>query len=236
MKRKIICIVIASILVIATSGFGIYYFSPATFLKGISPQDVGCIVVFNGSTGARFTVSDEDEVETVITNLQGVTAKRDGVSVNYDGFAYQLTMMDTQGKTVDILIVNGTDSLRRDPFFYEITDGSLCYDLLQALEAKHGKSNDSGLHSGNSANGNRWFEGTVKSVNGNSIQVIPCADTWEAQSGGTVGITVTLRLTDGTVATAPQKGDQVRITYNGQIAESYPPQILKVDSVEIIGA
>ena len=234
MKRKIICIVIASILILGAAGFGIYYFSPTTFLKGHSPQDIGCIVVFNGSTGTRFTVSDATEVETIVENLKSVTAKRNGISVNYDGFAYQLTIMDSKGKTVDTIIVNGTDSLRRDPFFYEITDGSLCYDLLQSLETKHAQNSDGELHSGNLDNGNRWFEGTVKSVNGNSIQVIPYADTWEAQNAGAQGITVTLRLTDGTTATVPQKGDQVRITYNGQIAESYPPQILKVESVEII--
>ena len=234
MKRKIICIVMASILILSAAGFGIYYFSPTTFLNGHSPQDVGCIVVFNGSTGIRFTISDVTEVETVVENLKSVTAKRDGISVNYDGFAYQLTIMDAKGKTVDTLIVNGADSLRRDPFFYEITNGSLCYELLHTLEIKYGHNTDSGLHSGDLDNGNRWFEGTVKSVNSNSIQVIPHADTWEAQSGGTVGITVTLRLTDGTTATAPQKGDQVRIIYNGQIAESYPPQILKVESVEIL--
>lgn len=232
MKKRTVCIILVVILLSFCIGFEIYYRAPVNFLENVSSKDVGCIAVFNGSSGARFTVSDEETMLQIIENLQGVTAKRNGISPNHDGYAYQLTFMDEQGKTIDTLIVNSANTVRKDPFFYEITDGTLCYGLLQTLESIHGQSGDSGLHSGYLEDGSRWFEGTVKSVNGNSIQITPCADTWEYQSGGAAGIIVTLRLSDGTTAPVPQKGDQVRITYDGMIAESYPPQILHVYAME----
>lgn len=232
--KKAVCIVVALVLCLGTVGFGIYYISPTAFLKGIASEDVGCIAIFNGSTGARFTVTNQAEIQTIVTNLQSITAKRCGLSVNEDGFSYQLTFMNGQGKTVDTVTVNSPNAIRRDPFFYEITDGEVCYSFLQSLEILYANSGDSGLHSGVLENGGRWFEGTVLSVNGTSMQVSPCADTWEHQSSGKEGITVTLRLTDGSVAPAPQKGDTVKITYNGMIAESYPPQILHVYHITVL--
>ena len=231
---KALCITLAVILILCAAGAGFYYLFPVTILKNVDPQEVGSIAVFNGSTGARFTVAHEGEIFTIVDNLQGVSVKRNGISSSTDGFAYSLTVMDKKGRTIDTITVNGPYALRDDPFFYQITQGESCYSYLQHLETAYANSGDSGLHSGYMKNGNRWFEGTVKSVHGNSMQIIPCADTWEAQSGGDAGITVTLRLQDGSTAPAPQKDGMVRIVYNGMIAESYPPQILHVYSVEIL--
>ena len=231
---KLFCIVLSVILILCTVGAGYYYLAPISILENVTADEVGCIVVFNGSSGARFTVAGDGEIQTIVQNLQNVTVKRNGLSINVDGFAYSLTVMDQSGDIMDTITVNGPHALRQDPFFYEVTVGETCYTYLQYLETAYANSGDSGLHSGYLTNGNRWFEGPVKSVNGNSMQIIPRADTWESQSGGTAGITVTLRLSNGEIAPAPQKGDVVRITYVGMIAESYPPQIFHVYSVEIV--
>ena len=232
---KAACIVLSIILILCAVGVGFYHLAPASILKDISAEEVGCIVVFNGSTGARFTVAADGKIHTIVQNLQGITAKRDGLSAHVDGFVYQLTVMDQRGDVLETVTVNGPHALQQDPFFYKVTAGETCYAYLQHLETAHANSGDSGLHSGYLTNGDRWFEGTVKSVRGSSMQVIPRADTWEAQSGGDAGITVTLRLNNGETAPTPEKDDVVRITYDGMIAESYPPQIFHVSSVEIVG-
>lgn len=227
---KIICIVLSLILIFGT----VYYFFPTSLLEDVVADEVGCIVVQHGSSGARFTVVGDGEIRAILQNLQSVTVKRDGLSIKEDGFGYQLTLMDQQGDVMETIIVNSSTQLRKTPFFYKLTSGETCYSYLQELEAAYSNNGDSGLHSGYLTNGDRWFEGTVKSVNGSSMQITPRADTWEAQSGGNAGITVTLRLSNGETAPTPQKGDVVRITYDGMIAESYPPQILHVHSIEIV--
>lgn len=232
---KKICIVLAIVLVLGAIGFGFYYTSPASFFEKISQENVDCIAVFNGRTGRSFNVTDADELATILQSLKNVTARRNGLSIREDGYGYRLTLMDQSGKALDVITVNTETSLRRDPFLYEITNGTLCYEFLEALETEMAFGDPNSIHAGTLENGKRWFEGFVTQVRENSIQVSPCANTWEAQSGASAGITVTLRLTDGTVSSQPQKGERVRITYNGEIAESYPPQILKVDRIEILG-
>ena len=227
---KIFCAILAIVLIFGA----VYYFSPVSFLKDVLAEDVGCIVVHNGSTGANFTVIGEGEIRQIVQNLQSISVKRKGLSLKEDGYIYRLTVMDQRGDIIDIVTVNSHTELCQKPFFYETTKSDTCFAYLQYLETAYDNSGDSGLHSGNLANGDRWFEGAVKSVHGNSMQIIPRADTWEAQSGGDAGITVTLRLTNGETAPAPEKGDVVRITYDGMIAESYPPQILHVSSIETV--
>lgn len=227
---KIFCAILAIVLIFGA----VYYFSPVSFLKDVLAEDVGCIVVHNGSTGASFTVIGEGEIRQIVQNLQSISVKRKGLSLKEDGYTYRLTVMDQRGDIIDTVTVNSPTELCQKPFFYEATESDTCFAYLQYLETAYDNSGDSGLHSGYLTSGDRWFEGTVKSVHGNSMQIIPRADTWEAQSGGDAGITVTLRLTNGETAPAPEKGDVVRITYDGMIAESYPPQILHVSSIETV--
>ena len=92
---KIICIVLSLILIFGA----VYYFSPTSLLEDVVADEVGCIVVQHGSSGARFTVVGDGEIRAILQNLQSVTVKRDGLSIKEDGFGYQLTLMDQQGQS-----------------------------------------------------------------------------------------------------------------------------------------
>jgi hypothetical protein len=45
---------------------------------------------------------------------------------------------DNSGKEIDSFIINSTDTIRDDPFFY-CGNGDLCFDYLKELEDKYVK-------------------------------------------------------------------------------------------------
>ena len=85
-----------------------------------------------------------------------------------------------------------------------------------------------GLHDGNVEDG-RWFDAEVLDVHEGSISVRGFEGTLE---GFYEEITVSCRLKSGETVTGFSEGDVIRITYSGEMAESYPPQIFGVYSIE----
>lgn len=76
-------------------------------------------------------------------------------------------------------------------------------------------------------NGSRWFIAKVLEVSSSNIRVMPLGDGFEAKQALDSGIIVHSEI-------EASINDYVRITYSGAIAESYPPQIFSVTSVELI--
>lgn len=88
-------------------------------------------------------------------------------------------------------------------------------------------SDEANIFSGDLTDGSRWFVAEVLEVSGSNITVMPLGDGFEASSAIGAGLIVH--------ATADVKSkDLVKVTYNGLIAESYPPQIFSVFSVDVL--
>lgn len=79
-------------------------------------------------------------------------------------------------------------------------------------------------------NGRVWFEAVVLEYNGGSLLVKPCEGTNELRSSDK--IYVSTKTENGGELPEFQKGDKLKITYDGTIMESYPAQISKVFSIE----
>lgn len=129
-------IIAAVIAIIAISV--VWYFSPRIFLSGVKPSDVKSISVFDGNTGKSFVIDDLTEIKYVVDNIQGIEMKRDKVSVGYLGFCFRMSFNDSDGKEIDSFVINSTDTIRDDPFFYHC-NGGLCFDYLKELENMYGK-------------------------------------------------------------------------------------------------
>ena len=129
MKKKRIMIPVLILLFI----LGTWYYTPKRFLSGVSSTDVGSIEVFNGSTGNSFTVTKPSQIANIVENIRSVDMKKEKLSSGYDGFVYNLTFKNTDGKTIDSLIINSEYIIRDDPFFY-CSSRALCFDYLQELE------------------------------------------------------------------------------------------------------
>ncbi len=135
-KKYILCGVVALLLVVVII-VCVWYFSSKTFLKNANAEDVASISVFNGSTGKKFVIEDSGEIEFIVNNIQSIAWHRSGVSFSHDGYNFDLSFIDKDGKEIDSFILNNSYAIRKAPFFYNNTDIPACYDYLQALENKY---------------------------------------------------------------------------------------------------
>ncbi len=134
-KKKLIPIMIAVVLIIAAT---IYCLVPKTFGKEINPEEVDHIDVFDGNTGAKFTVDDPDDIKYIVENIKSKTMKKAGISLGRMGYRFSVVYADSNGKAIlPEFIINAEDTIRQDPFFYHC-DGGLCFEYLAKLETEIG--------------------------------------------------------------------------------------------------
>lgn len=120
-KKRVLLIAGGAVLALVLLLF-VLYSLPKTFLSGVDAADIQYIRVFDGSDGSSFVINEREDVEAIVTRVQSVKMKRGKISSNYDGYRFSLTFVDSRGETVETLILNGADTIRKDPFFYEAAD------------------------------------------------------------------------------------------------------------------
>ena len=135
MKQKKIRFIIATVFVLIVA-LAIWYFIPTTFLNKVNPSDIKSISVFDGNTGERFDFSNADEIHYVVENIQNTKMKKDTLSIGYTGFRFRISFFDRNGKEIESFIINTSNTIRKDPFFYRC-DGNLCFDYLKELAEKY---------------------------------------------------------------------------------------------------
>lgn len=132
MKRKAQKLLI--LIAVAAVAASALYFTPKTFLRGVDPDEVSRIDVFDGNTGVAFSVRQPEEVRSIVENIQSIPMRRDGISLGYMGYSFRLRFLDEDGrKLVRGFILNGEGVIRQDPFFYR-SDGGLCWESLRTIE------------------------------------------------------------------------------------------------------
>lgn len=134
-KKKVSLLIIIAILALLAIS-AIWYFLPIGFLSGVEPFDIKSIAVFDGNTGIRFDISDIDEICYIVENIQDTRMERDKISTGYSGFSFHMRFYDETGKEIESFVINSSDTIRKDPFFYRC-DGNLCFDYLKELECKY---------------------------------------------------------------------------------------------------
>ena len=129
MKKRLLAILL--ILVLAGA---VYYMTPKYFGRGVEPASVDHIQVFDGNTGNGFTVDDPEDIEYIVNNVKSQKMKRDGISIGHMGYLFQVSYVDSKDKDIiPLFIINGDNTVRKDPFFYRC-DGGLCVDYLKKIE------------------------------------------------------------------------------------------------------
>ncbi len=86
--------------------------------------------------------------------------------------------------------------------------------------------------SGKAGVGKFYFHAEVVEVHNGYIMVTPVEGAAQGRSSDLIDVSLTLR--SGEVVSGVEKGDTVRIIYNGEIMESYPARIAKAFDIIVI--
>lgn len=140
MKKELrILVILIAVLLVGTVG---YYFMPKKFGKNVNPSEVDHINVFDGNTGTGFTITDSEDIEYIVANIQGISMKRDGISLGRTGYSFKISYINSNDKDIiPVFILNSDNTICKDPFFYRC-DGGLCFDYLKACEEKYRTINE----------------------------------------------------------------------------------------------
>lgn len=133
MKKRVlifgtIAVVLLAILVI--------WFNATIDLMDLDSNEVVEIVVFNGNTGKETRITDETQIENIINNLNGIKMKRWQPSVGYMGYSFNVTIYLADGNMAsgwNNFVINSSNTIRKDPFFYTVVEGSIDYDYIASI-------------------------------------------------------------------------------------------------------
>ena len=115
-----------------------YYYAPVTFLKGVEPEDIACITIFDGNTGEVSDITGTKDIAYITENIQSIPVRRTGISILEMGYRFRMTFTDKKGGVVEELTVNSEDTIRKDPFFLTTEEGGLCFDYIwDLMDAEH---------------------------------------------------------------------------------------------------
>ena len=131
-KKSILLLVVAVILLI---GISVWYNIPFK-VTNLEPEEVKEIVVFNGNTGKTTHITDAQQIQSIIENLNAVEVKRGKLSVGYTGYSFRMTIYLSDGKEAggwNHFIINSAESIRKDPFFYSVVAGKIDYDYIKGI-------------------------------------------------------------------------------------------------------
>lgn len=133
MKRK--AIIFLSVLAILLVGFVIWYNIPID-LMNLEYNEVLEIVVFNGNTGKATHITDKEQIQHIIENLNHMELKRGKPSIGYMGYSFKISIYLLDGEQADgwnNFVINSDHSIRKDPFFYTVIKGQIDCDYIESI-------------------------------------------------------------------------------------------------------
>lgn len=138
MKKKTI-IMLCAVLTLTAAAI-LWYNLPVDFVR-LSPDEVSEIYVFNGMNGQDVHITDRENIEYIISNFGTVKLRRDGISMFRMGYRVKMTIYLADGQEAkgwNNFIINGS-KVRKDPFFYEVVDGEIDAEYIEALTKASGE-------------------------------------------------------------------------------------------------
>lgn len=133
MKQKIV--IVLSVIVIFLAGIAIWYNVPID-LMNLEYNEVVEIVVFNGNSGNVTHITDKEQIQHIVENLNTIEIRRSKLSVGYSGHSFKVTICLSDENEIGNwknFIINSDDTIRKDPFFYSVTKGKIDYSYIKNI-------------------------------------------------------------------------------------------------------
>lgn len=102
-------------------------------IVAIAPSEVSSIYIFDGNTGKSITITQRNDIEHIIENLNSIIFRKDKWSLGYMGYSFRTTIYKENGGVYKEFIINSTDTIRNDPFFYRDSTKSIDYNFIRNL-------------------------------------------------------------------------------------------------------
>ena len=130
-ERKTIC----KFFIIVAMGVGVifYWFTPVQFMQAVNADNIAYLTIASGVNGEEHIIEDIDNIGFVIDNIKSKSMRRTKLSSTYIGVGVKISFWDKQGSVIDTFFINDSTTIRKDPFFYKVTSGTLLYDYLIGL-------------------------------------------------------------------------------------------------------
>ena len=130
LNEKINGIYLIPILLLAL--VSIWWLIPSKMIR-INPQDVLKINIFNGNNGKEIVITERSEIEHIINNIKSISFRKGKISIGYMGYSFRTTIYKSNGSVYKTFIINSKDTIRKDPFFYKDSTGSIDYNYIKDL-------------------------------------------------------------------------------------------------------
>ncbi len=105
-------------------------------IVNIDCTEVSKIEIFDGEQGKEITITNNNEIEHIISNLNNIKLQKGKCSIGYMGYRFNITIYKKNGKKYKELIINSNDTIRYKGFFYKDNLGNIDYDYLDNLFIK----------------------------------------------------------------------------------------------------
>lgn len=133
LKQKIV--IVLSVIVIFLAGIAVWYNAPID-LMNLEYNEVMEIVVFNGNSGNVTHITDKEQIQHIVENLNTIEIRRSELSVGYSGYSFKVTICLSDENEIGNwknFIINSDDTIRKDLFFYSVTKGKIDYSYIKNI-------------------------------------------------------------------------------------------------------
>ena len=132
-NRKILfCIIFIVVMSFAT----LIWYEIDVKLLDLDASKVSEISVFNGNTGEELSITDSNDIEHIINNLNSISLERDMISLGYAGYSFKVDIIlkgREEVKSKHHLIINSEDLVRKGLFFYTLGEEKIDYSYIEDL-------------------------------------------------------------------------------------------------------
>jgi hypothetical protein len=110
----------------------VWWLVPSKMVR-INPEDVLKIKIFNGNNGKEIVITERSEIDHIINNIKSISFRKGKISIGYMGYSFRTTIYKSNGSVYKTFIINSEDTIRKDPFFYRDSTGSIDYNFIKDL-------------------------------------------------------------------------------------------------------